>query len=92
MKLNIPENYSFLNLNYHFIEDLIQEKDNLIREKKNNKRKFCWIRCNLQYFVYNTIENKLVLILMIIKKNEEIKKSSFSINKEDKNNENNIFK
>lgn len=29
---------------------------------------------------------------MIIKKNEEIKKSSFSINKEDKNNENNIFK
>lgn len=29
---------------------------------------------------------------MIIKKNEEIKKSSFSINEEDKNNENNIFK
>jgi hypothetical protein len=29
---------------------------------------------------------------MIIKKNEEIKKSRFSINEEDKNNENNIFK
>lgn len=29
---------------------------------------------------------------MIIKKYEEIKKSSFRINEEDKNNENNIFK